>query len=30
MARSIGDSFVDRDVDLNVVKSVLQDALSAR
>jgi 3-dehydroquinate synthase len=30
MARSIGDSYVDRDVDLNVVKSVLQDALSAR
>ena len=30
MARSIGDSYVDRDVDLDVVKSVLQDALSAR
>jgi len=30
MARSIGDSFVDRDVDMNVVKSVLQDALTAR
>jgi 3-dehydroquinate synthase len=30
MARSIGDSFVDRDVDLSVVKSVLEDALSQR
>jgi 3-dehydroquinate synthase len=30
MARSIGDSFVTRDVDLAVVKSVLEDALSAR
>jgi len=30
MARSIGDSFVTRDVDLDVVKSVLEDALSAR
>jgi 3-dehydroquinate synthase len=30
MARSIGDSYVDRDVNLTVVKSVLQDALSAR
>lgn len=27
MARSIGDSFVDRNVDLTVVKSVLEDAL---
>ena len=30
MARSIGDAFVTRDVDLGVVKSVLEDALSAR
>jgi 3-dehydroquinate synthase len=30
MARSIGDSFVTRDVDLDVVKSVLKDALAAR
>ena len=30
MARSIGDSFVDRNVDLTVVKSVLEDALSLR
>jgi 3-dehydroquinate synthase len=30
MARSIGDSFVTRDVDLGVVKSVLEDALKAR
>ncbi|MBL4751021.1 MAG: 3-dehydroquinate synthase [Amylibacter sp.] len=30
MARSIGDSFVTRDVDLAVVKSVLEDALKAR
>ena len=30
MARSIGDSFVTRDVDLDVVKSVLEDALSMR
>ncbi len=30
MARAIGDSFVDRDVDLEVVKSVLRDALDQR
>lgn len=30
MARSIGEAFVDRDVDLDVVKSVLQDALATR
>ena len=30
MARSIGDSFVTRDVDLDIVKSVLEDALSTR
>jgi 3-dehydroquinate synthase len=30
MARSIGDSFVTCDVDLAVVKSVLEDALKAR
>jgi len=30
LARSIGDSFVTRDVDLDVVKSVLENALSMR
>lgn len=30
LARSIGDTFVERDVDISVVKSVLQDALDAR
>jgi len=30
MARSIGDTFVTRDVDLDVVKSVLEEALSTR
>ncbi len=30
MARGIGEAYVDRDVDLNVVKSVLEDALSQR
>ena len=30
MARAIGDSFVTRDVDITVVKSVLEDALKAR
>ena len=30
MARAIGDSFMTRDVDLDVVKAVLEDALRAR
>ena len=30
MARDIGDSFVDRTVDMDVVKQVLEDALAAR
>jgi 3-dehydroquinate synthase len=30
MARGIGEAYVDRDVDIDVVKTVLQDALSAR
>ncbi len=30
MARAIGESYVDRNVDLDVVKSVLQDALNRR
>ena len=30
MARGIGEAYVDRDVDLDVVKSVLSDALSQR
>jgi len=30
MARAIGDAYVERDIDLDVVKSVLQDALDQR
>ncbi|PCH96173.1 MAG: 3-dehydroquinate synthase [Rhodobacteraceae bacterium] len=30
LARSIGETFVERDVDIAVIKSVLQDALDAR